>query len=178
MSDYDIDPIGFLKRQCDENTRIIQEERDRRAYTSHVEDARVRYQQDTENLRRWGKQAVKEFSDSTPDYHDALQYLLAQSGRRLERAGLTHTEINQHLAEGADKLFAVARQTGVNPAKLIYESAIDQGYTSGTQWIDRMTDEQFDKHWEAMTEADRHSRYYGPPRTHTREGIPIKEEGE
>lgn len=123
----DQDPVGHIVGQQQLQGRALEQV----ARLLQAQEQRDRRATEITSLQQRAMAMEREYRAETPDYDDAVAYLLASQDRELRIAGFTDPAQRQKvLGEQALGTVARALQRGENPAKMVHELAKARGYTA------------------------------------------------
>jgi len=125
MPDPDTDIFAYAKWQARQlekvNSKLSEREQQEQA-------ARQQSEQDQSVFADWNR-AVTDFSAQTPDFKEAANYLANLRVQQLSALGLSQAQINATIDNEVKGVVLQAKQSGANPAELIYNYAKVSGYT-------------------------------------------------
>jgi len=87
-----------------------------------------RQQQQEQQFASWYQNEAARFESQTPDFRDAYNSFIQARASELENAGLPAAEIAKRVRQEEMMLATTAAQVGMNPAQLIYQTAVSKGY--------------------------------------------------
>lgn len=125
MPDPDTDIFAYAKWQARQlekvNSKLSEREQQEQA-------ARQQSEQDQSVFADWNR-SVTDFSAQTPDFKEAANYLANLRVQQLSALGLSQAQINATIDNEVKGVVLQAKQSGANPAELIYNYAKVSGYT-------------------------------------------------
>lgn len=120
--DYDNDPVAALKMTAAEVAEL-------RKFREGIE-AQERERQQLREWSDWAGSQERQFSASTPDYNDATNFLRESRAAELREMGHTQQQVDYYLNMDALSIAQIARNSGRNPAEMLYALAKSRGYSA------------------------------------------------
>lgn len=129
VPDYNEDPLGNLSQRVNQQEQKIS--------TYDMESARRNQEMEAQKHQSQLINTVvyheQEFSKTTPDYLDAVNYMRELRKNELSVFGVTDpVQVNEELRKNAIALSSFAVNQGKNPAELMYTIAKQYGYKTKT----------------------------------------------
>jgi len=121
QQEFSTDPLGVIQKDI-QGLKKQQDEVQQRA-TQREQEAQQR-----QALERAVTSQVKEFSERTPDYPDALNYMMENRARELQIMGASPDDIAAQLEIESTQIAQAALRSGMNPAEVVYNLAQTRGY--------------------------------------------------
>lgn len=121
----------YLARVIQHLVTEAQETRAERQRREHAEAQQRQYQ--THATQVVGEYEAYMRETGHDDLQEAGSYLVKPMQTRMEKAGFPKGYISAKIAEYENDLIALARHTGVNPGKIIYDTAVADGYVPKAQ---------------------------------------------
>ena len=119
--EFNSDPLGSIQKQV----KSLQEQ----ITTTHQSEQQAAQQQQQEQQFFQAIAAqVNEFRQTTPDYDDALNFVLNSRRDELLAMGVNENDANMRIGHEAQEISMNAFQSGQNPAKVVYQMAKLRGF--------------------------------------------------
>ncbi len=113
---FQADPLGAIRQDLSELKKDQQQAREYSQQREQEQTSRA-------NLERTVVAQVQEFSKATPDYQEALKYMLETRAKELQLLGAPQDQIEQLIEMESIQLAQGAVQRGENPAERVYNLA-------------------------------------------------------
>ena len=118
------DPEGYRKYDEYHRNKVME--------TVQRQQQTVQQQQVMQQRASTAAAAEAEFVKTTPDYHQAAQFIHQARINQLQSMGYGPGEIQRQMMIDANNLFDAGQQSGINPARLLYMQAQEAGYVNST----------------------------------------------
>ena len=119
--EFNSDPLGSIQKQV----KSLQEQ----ISTQHqTEQTQAQQQQQEQQFFQAIAAQVNEFRQTSPDYDDALNFVLNSRRDELLAMGVDENAANMRIGQEAQEISMNAFQSGQNPAKVVYQMAKLRGF--------------------------------------------------
>lgn len=129
--DPQTDPEGYRNLQIAQAQQEIAGMRQRQQF----EDAQRQQGEQVQALVGWAQSQSEEFKSETPDFQDAYNFIRNKRAAELKAMGLDAQSLQQTLVNDELWVFQHAAQSQRNPAEILYQMAIANGYGKKAQAV-------------------------------------------
>ena len=120
---FNQDPLGAIQKDL----QALKAQQEAEKTENQIKE---QTQQQAQALEATITQDVQKFSQTNPDYPEAVQFMLNSRAEELKFMGFPQDQIQFALQNEAEQLANSAVETGESPAELVYNLARLRGYTA------------------------------------------------
>ena len=121
------DPLAVMEHNQKLTAQELHNLKQRQAH----DDYQRQQHNQQEQLVTWAQSKAAEFAQEAPDFNDAYGFMRQKRHAEFTAMGLDPGRVAQGLHNDELWVFAHAAQTGKNPAQIIYDMAVANGYKKG-----------------------------------------------